>query len=152
MEPEGTDRLDQARLPTMPGYSGTPLVQKLGFKPDMLVGIRHAPADFRAALDPWPAGARLTTPASGPLDAIVLFTGDAATLEREFPLAAAALRPAGMLWIAWPKKASKVPTDLFEDRVRAIGVACGLVDVKVCAMTDVWAGLKFVRRLADRPR
>jgi hypothetical protein len=136
----------------MPGYSGTPLVQKLGFKPDMLVGIRHAPADFRAALDPWPAGARLTTPASGPLDAIVLFTGDAATLEREFPLAAAALRPAGMLWIAWPKKASKVPTDLFEDRVRAIGLACGLVDVKVCAVTDVWSGLKFVRRLADRPR
>jgi hypothetical protein len=136
----------------MPGYSSTPLIHKLGIKPGMLVGIRRAPDEFRAALAPWPAGATITTPASGPLDAIVLFAGDAATLEREFPLAAAALRPAGMLWIAWPKKASKVATDLTEDRVRAIGLAAGLVDVKVCAVTDVWAGLKFVRRLADRPR
>lgn len=136
----------------MPGYSGTPLVRKLGIKPGMLVGLRHAPAGFRAALEPWPAGARITTPAAGPLDAIMLFAGDAAMLEREFPLAAAALRPAGMLWIAWPKKASRMPTDLSEGRVRAIGLAAGLVDVKVCAVTDVWAGLKFVRRLADRPR
>ena len=136
----------------MPGYSGTPLVRKLGIKPGMLVGLRHAPAGFRAALEPWPAGARITTPASGPLDAIVLFAGDAATLEREYPLAAAAVRPAGMLWVAWPKKASNVATDLSEDRVRAIGLSAGLVDVKVCAVTDVWAGLKFVRRLADRPR
>jgi hypothetical protein len=135
----------------MAGYTGTPLVQKLGIKSGMRVAFRHAPADFGAALAPWPAGAEIATPASGPLDVLVLFASDNAVLERDFPLAAAALRPSGMVWVAWPKKASKVPTDLSESRVRAIGLACGLVDVKVCAMTEVWAGLKFVRRLADRP-
>ena len=136
----------------MAGYSGTPLVQKLGIKAGMRVALRHAPSDFGAFLAPWPAGAEITTPASGPLDVLVLFAGDAATLAREFPLAAAALRPNGMVWVAWPKKASRIPTDLTEDRVRAIGLAGGLVDVKVCAVTDVWAGLKFVRRLVDRPK
>ena len=136
----------------MAGYSGTPLVQKLGIKPGMRIAIRNAPEGFQAALTPWPAGAEITRPGGAPLDLVMLFTGRAAALEAEFAEAAAVLQPAGAIWVAWPKKAAKVPTDLTEDRVRAIGLAAGLVDVKVCAVTEVWSGLRFVRRLADRPR
>ncbi|HSE27695.1 MAG TPA: DUF3052 domain-containing protein [Gemmatimonadales bacterium] len=136
----------------MAGYSGTPLVQKLGIKPGMRIGIRRAPARFAELLVPWPARAEVTTPATGPLDLLMVFVERAADLERDFPRGAESLTPAGMLWVAWPKRASGVPTDLTEDRVRTIGLAAGLVDVKVCAVTEVWSGLKFVRRLADRPK
>lgn len=134
----------------MPGYSGTPLVQKLGIKPGMRIAIRRAPPEFRDLLAPWPQGAEITTPGGTPLDMVMLFSDRAASLETEFAEAAALLQPAGALWVAWPKKASGVPTDLTENRVRDIGLAAGLVDVKVCAVTDVWSGLRFVRRLADR--
>ena len=136
----------------MAGYSGTPLVQKLGIKAGMRIAVRHPPAGFHAALSPWPDGAEITRPGGTPLDLVVLFTDRAAELEKDLARAAEALRPAGALWVAWPKKAARVPTDLTEDRVRAIGLAAGLVDVKVCAVTEVWSGLKFVRRLADRTR
>jgi hypothetical protein len=135
----------------MAGYSGTPLVAKLGITPGARIGMRHAPEGLVAALQPWPAGATITTPATGPLDGLLLFVREAAVLEAEFAPGAATLVPAGMLWVAWPKKAAKVATDLTEDRVRAIGLAAGLVDVKVCAIDATWSGLKFVRRLADRP-
>lgn len=134
----------------MPGYSATPLVQKLGIRPGHRVAIHDAPAGFARELEPWPPGAVIAPPGQGPLDVVMLFSGWAAGLAEDVQRAAAALTPAGMLWIAWPKRAAKVPTDLTEDRVRAIGLAGGLVDVKVCAITDVWAGLKFVRRLKDR--
>jgi len=133
------------------GYSGTPLVRKLGIRPGARVGVRHAPAQLAGLLVPWPAGATIATPATGPLDVLIVFSRSASVLEREVAEGAAALTPAGMLWAAWPKKASKVATDLAEDRVRSIGLAAGLVDVKVCAIDDTWSGLKFVRRLADRP-
>lgn len=136
--------------PSTAGYSGTPLVRKLGIGPGARVGIRRAPERFAALLQPWPDGATVGSPAGGPLDVIVLFTDRADELAREFGLAAQAITMNGALWIGWPKKASKVPTDLTENRVRDIGLAHGLVDVKVCAVTDVWSGLKFVRRLADR--
>ncbi len=136
--------------PSTAGYSGTPLVRKLGIGPGARVGVRRAPERFAALLQPWPDGATVGSPAGGPLDVIVLFTDRADELAREFGLAARAITMNGALWIAWPKKASKVPTDLTEDRVRDIGLGHGLVDVKVCAVTDVWSGLKFVRRLADR--
>jgi hypothetical protein len=80
----------------------------------------------------------------------MLFTKSAASLKKEFTQLAKTLTPAGMLWISWPKKSSGVPTDLNENLVREIGLAAGLVDVKVCAITEVWSGLKFVRRLKDR--
>lgn len=136
----------------MTGYSGTPLVRKLGVKPGARVGIRHAPAGFATLLQPWPEGAAIATPDGGALDVIVLFADRAKELADEFREAAAAITPNGMVWIAWPKQAAKVPTDLTEDRVREIGLALGLVDVKVCAVTEIWSGLKFVRRLADRPK
>jgi hypothetical protein len=85
-----------------------------------------------------------------PLDVVVLFAPNRAALVRGFAPAARSLSPAGMLWVAWPKAAAKVATDLDENVVREHGLAAGLVDVKVCAITDVWSGLKFVRRVADR--
>ena len=135
----------------MAGYSGTPLVQKLGIKAGARVGIRHAPPAFLDLVQPWPSGAVITTPREGPLDVIVLFVDRASALECQFRAAAGSITASGMVWIAWPKRAAKVPTDLTEDRVREIGLAAGLVDVKVCAVSEVWSGLKFVRRLADRP-
>ena len=132
------------------GYSGTPLVRKLGVRPGARIGIRHAPPGFAGLLVPWPDGATIATPSSGPLDGLIVFTREAAVLEREFAAGVPVLVPAGMFWAAWPKKASGVPTDLTEDRVRAIGLAAGVVDVKVCAIDETWSGLKFVRRLADR--
>ena len=90
------------------------------------------------------------TAATGLLDFIQFFTSQKQELARRFAALKRALAPAGMLWISWPKRASGVATDLTEDVVRAIGLAHGLVDVKVAAVDDVWSGLKFVRRLRDR--
>jgi hypothetical protein len=135
----------------MSGYSGTPLVQKLGIKPDHRLLFAGAPPDFAAVLGPLPVGAEFVDGKAGGLDVVLLFVISQAELRRQFPKLAARLAPAGMLWVAWPKRASGVPTDLTETSVREIGLAAGLVDVKVCAVTDVWSGLKFVIRLKDRP-
>jgi hypothetical protein len=134
----------------MAGYSGTTLTEKLGLKEGQRVALYRAPAGFRDLLEPVPPRIQWRTDLRGPLDCVVLFAPAAAALDGAFHKAAAALTPAGMVWVAWPKKVAKVPTDLTEDRVRAYGLAIGLVDVKVCAVTEVWSGLKFVRRLKDR--
>jgi hypothetical protein len=134
----------------MPGYSGTPLVKKLGLRDGQRIALRGAPAGFRELLEPLPRGVRWMERLAPPLDCIILFASDSAALNRELRRAADALAPAGMLWIAWPKQAAKVPTDLTSAAVREAGLATGLVDVKVCAVTDIWSGLKFVRRLKDR--
>jgi hypothetical protein len=132
----------------MPGYSGTPLPKKLGIKPDFRVRLTNAPAEVRAELHQELANCKLTD--KGALDFAMLFTKSSAELDREFSRTAKQLTPAGMLWICWPKKTSGVATDLDDNVVREIGLAAGLVDVKVCAVTDVWSGLKFVRRIKDR--
>jgi hypothetical protein len=132
----------------MPGYSGTPLPTKLGIKPDFRVHLTNAPAEVRAELRQELAKCKLVN--QGELDFAMLFTKSRAELEKEFARTAKLLTPAGMLWISWPKKSSGVPTDVDEKAVREIGLAAGLVDVKVCAVTDVWSGLKFVRRVKDR--
>jgi hypothetical protein len=134
----------------MPGYSGTPLAKKFGLKEGQRVALFSAPAGFRETLAPVPPRIHWQTNLRAPIDCVILFAPRAAALDTALRPAAAALTSAGMLWVAWPKKAAKVPTDLTEDRVRAYGLAAGLVDVKVCAVTDVWSGLKFVRRLKDR--
>ena len=134
----------------MPGYSGTPLAKKLGLKEGQRVALCGAPPDFRDTLMPVPARIQWQTDLRAPVDCGVLFAPVAAALDGLLRSAAAARTPAGMLWVAWPKQAAKVPTDLTEDGVRARGLAAGLVDVKVCAITEVWSGLKFVRRLKDR--
>jgi hypothetical protein len=134
----------------MAGYSGTPLVQKLGIKPDARVHFAHAPVDFSYTLGPLPPGVELVGGSAKNLDFALLFVTDRATLADRFSKLARRLNPAGLLWVAWPKKASGVPTDVNENVVRDIGLAAGLVDVKVCAIDEVWSGLKFVYRLKDR--
>jgi len=131
------------------GYSGKPLVAKLGIKPGSTIAILGAPRGYDRLLGRLPE-VRRRTPATGRLDFVQFFTTEKHELERRFAALARSLTPAGMLWISWPKKASGVTTDLTEDVIRAVGLAHGLVDVKVAAVDDVWSGLKFVRRLEDR--
>jgi hypothetical protein len=128
----------------MAGYSGTPLPRKLGIQEASRVRLFGAPDGFARSLG-------VVARPRGEADVIVLFTRGAAALQRDFARAKKALRPAGGLWIAWPKKSSGVATDLGENEVRAIGLALGLVDNKVCAIDETWSGLRFVHRLADRP-
>ena len=136
----------------MPGYSGTPLPKKLGIKEGFRAALIGMPADVRAELRDALAECRIIKDLTGPLEFIHLFSKSRAELEREMKRAAKALVPAGMLWISWPKKSSGVPTDLTEDIIRDTGLAIGLVDVKVCAVTDVWSGLKFVIPVKNRPK
>jgi hypothetical protein len=136
----------------MAGYSGTPLVQKIGIKPGHRIILRNHPPRFLKDLGPMPDGAEHTEKLSGKANVVVCFTDRKAELEKNFAQLAGKLVPDGMLWISWPKKASGMPTDLTEDVVRDIGLDCGLVDVKVCAIDEIWSGLKFVIRTKDRPR
>jgi hypothetical protein len=123
------------------GYSGTPLPQKLGIREGVVVVALGAPPDVVAALGV-PVRTRLTTHA----DVVLLFTTERRVLERRLPALRAAIAPAGCFWVCWPKKASKVPTDITEDVVRDVVLPTGLVDVKVCAVDDTWSGLKIVIR------
>jgi hypothetical protein len=128
------------------GYSGTPLARKLGVKPGMRVHYAAAPDGFAALLGELPDAVRvLARPVTG-LDLVVLFVRSRAQLERRLAGLHAKLRQDGMLWIAWPKRASKVPTDMTEDVVRDVALPRGLVDVKVCAIDETWSGLKLVIR------
>jgi hypothetical protein len=130
------------------GYSGTPLPQKLGIKPNARVALVEAPKDFSLAL---PDGAALVDGKARDVDVIVWFVTARATFARKLATVAARLQPAGGLWIAWPKKASGVATDMTENVVREIALPTGLVDNKVCAIDDTWSGLRLVVRLEKRP-
>jgi hypothetical protein len=130
------------------GYSGTPLVQKLGIKPGARVHLVNAPPDFADTLGRMPDNVKLV--ARGTLDFGMLFVRHARELEKRFGALRDRLESSGMLWITWPKKSSGVASDLTEDVIRDIGLRAGLVDVKVCAVDATWSGLKFVRRLRDR--
>jgi hypothetical protein len=135
----------------MAGYSGTPLVKKLGFKEGFRAGLVNPPKGFQKELAPLPNEVSMSVGSlTKPLDLIILFADSQKMLKKEFPRSARKLIQNGMLWIAWPKKASGVATDLSDNIVRDIGLSAGLVDVKVCAINDVWSGLKFVYRLEDR--
>jgi hypothetical protein len=133
----------------MPGYSGTPLPKKLGIKAGFRVWLANAPADVRAELREALAECELAK-RGDTLDFVMIFTKSRMELTKEFAEMAKRLTPAGMLWVSWPKKSSGVATDTDENVVRGIGLDAGLVDVKVCAVTEVWSGLKFVRRVKDR--
>jgi|SRR5947209_18273888 len=134
----------------MPGYSGTPLAKKLGIKDGLRVSLANAPAEVRSELKYALANCEVVGEVKAPLDFAMFFSKSSGDLKKEFPRIAKGLAPAGILWITWPKKTSGVATDLNENVVREIGLAAGLVDVKVCAVTEVWSGLKFVRRVKDR--
>jgi len=117
----------------MAGYSGTPLSKKLGLKPDALLALLSAPASLLASLAPMPEGVRVASELGAETyDVILLFINSRDTLVAEFARAAGQLQTSGGLWVAWPKRASGVPTDLTEDVVREVGLASGLVDNKVC--------------------
>ncbi len=128
------------------GYSGTPLWKKLGYKPGIRAYLEGAPADYRdkLAMDvdsiTW-----LARPEDG-IDLIHLFIKDAATLAKQLRRHLKHLVCNGMIWVSWPKRASKVETDITEDRIREIALPLGLVDIKVCAVDEVWSGLKLVIR------
>ena len=132
------------------GYSGTPLVRKLGIKPQARLGLISAPGDFLVLLGELPEDVSVRSRARGPLDVIVAFFLDRSELVRRLPALKAALDQAGGLWIAWPKRASGVATDVTENVVRELGLAAGLVDNKICAIDGTWSGLRLVYRLRDR--
>lgn len=135
----------------MAGYSATPLIKKLGIKEGFRVGLVNSPKDFKQELGELPAGVKVfVTNLTNPLDLIILFVDKESRLRVVFPVLAEKLNPNGMIWVAWPKKASRVPTDLSFENVQRIGLDCGLVDVKICAINEIWSGLKFVYRLKDR--
>jgi ABC-type Na+ transport system ATPase subunit NatA len=128
------------------GYSGTPLVRKLGFKAGMRVHYAGAPEGFDRLVGELPDGVRVLRRPASQLDLAMLFVLSRAELERRLGGLHAKLRQDGMLWVAWPKRASKVPTDMSEDVVRDVALVRGLVDVKVCAIDETWSGLKLVIR------
>jgi len=131
------------------GYSGTPLVQKLGFRAGMRVAFVDAPAHYPRLLGELPDVRVLGRPGKQ-MDLLHVFVTRARELDRKLPGWKGALADHGTLWISWPKKTSEVATDLSRDLVRAAGLACGLVDVKICAVDEDWSGLAFVYRLEDR--
>ena len=130
-------------------YSGTPLPRKLGIREGSRVLLVSLPPGF--TLGPLPPGAEVLRRAGGTLDVVVLFATRRSELERRFAALAGALDPAGRLWVAWPKKAAKVETDLTFDVVQEAGLSAGLVDNKSASLDQVFQGLQFVHRLKDRP-
>jgi hypothetical protein len=134
----------------MAGYSTTPLVKKLGIKAGFNILFVNAPTGFVKELD-LPPDVTANSRTQRPLDFVQLFVDSEKELHTKFSECARKLNASGMLWVSWPKKSSGVRTDLSESVVREIGLAAGLVDVKICAVDDVWSGLKFVFRLKDRP-
>lgn len=134
----------------MAGYSGTPLLQKLGIKAGMKGHVVHPPANYAELLGPLPEGAAFSKTLKPGTDFIHLFATQEKVLLTALHKAVPQLSKSGMLWISWPKKASKVETDITENRIREIILGMGLVDVKVCAVDEIWSGLKIVYRLKNR--
>ncbi len=132
----------------MVGYSGTPLPKKLGISPGARVCFVNAPEKFG---DEHLSGIAAESTGSGPFDVILLFCVDRKTLETSFERLSKKLNAAGGLWICWPKKSSGIATDLNENLIRDFCLKSKLVDNKVCAVTDVWSGLRFVVRVEHRP-
>lgn len=133
----------------MAGYSETPLVKKLGIKVGFNIAFVNAPLDFFNELT-LPQNVKVNSRSKKPLDFVLLFVMSEKDLQKRFAEYAERLLAAGMIWVAWPKKSSGITTDLSFNNVQRIGLAAGLVDVKICAVSDVWSGLKFVFRLQDR--
>lgn len=135
----------------MPGYSSTPLAAKLGIAEGSRVALIDAPVDFGEELEPLPFETVILRRLPKSADLAVLFVTRGEDLARRFPQVTRILPPAGPLWVAWPKKSSGVATDLTENVLREVCLPTGWVDVKVCAVTDIWSGLKFVLRKDRRP-
>jgi hypothetical protein len=130
----------------MTGYSGTPLGKKLGIKSGSRVLVVGAPREYTSWLRPLPENVALSARLRGKVDIIHVFTTERKQLSRYLPGARERIAPDGMIWVSWPKKSAKVPSEVSEDTVREVALPLGLVDVKVCAVSDVWSGLKLVIR------
>ncbi len=137
----------------MAGYSGTPLPKKLGIREGDRLLLLEAPDEFGALLGVLPAGVTVSSrlKGKGQFEVIVLFMTRLAELQRRFRALIPRLNPSGGFWVAWPKKASGMPTDITEDRVRGVALPAGLVDNKVCAIDETWSGLRCVIRRENRP-
>jgi hypothetical protein len=136
----------------MAGYSNTPLPKKLGIKENQRIALVNEPGGFQKQLGALPTNTHVVSKLTTPLDLVVLFVESERALAKQFPAIAKKISTNGMIWVAWPKKSSGVPTDLSFELVQRIGLDCGLVDVKICAVDEVWSGLKFVIRLRDRKK
>lgn len=139
-------RIGLVAKPAPAGYSGTPLAKKLGIVAGSHVATRHAPADYGDLLEPLPDGVVFDARVAATTDVIHVFTDRRSVLEKELATLRKSIRSNGSVWVSWPKKASKVPTDITEDTIRELALPLGFVDVKVCAVSDVWSGLKLVIR------
>jgi hypothetical protein len=133
-------------MATTPGYSGTPLAKKLGIAAGCRVVTWHAPADYRELLSPLPGEVTFGQKINTSTDLLHIFAEQSRVLATELAKARRELPPDAAVWVSWPKKASKRPTDITEDTIRALALPLGFVDVKVCAVTEVWSGLKLVVR------
>jgi hypothetical protein len=134
----------------MTGYSGTPLVKKLGFKPPVTVWVLNAPSEYERWLEALPDGVTLISSITPSVEAAHLFLTQRAALEAQLTLLRSRLVQSGFIWVSWPKKASKVTTDITEDVIRELALPMGYVDIKVCAVSEVWSGLKLVIRKSNR--
>ena len=128
------------------GYSGTPLAKKLGIVPGSHVATRHSPAGYGDLLEPLPDGVVFDAKVAATTDVVHVFADRKSVLEKELVALRKSIRINGSVWVSWPKKASKVPTDITEDTIRELALPLGFVDVKVCAVSEVWSGLKLVIR------
>ena len=134
----------------MVGYSGTPLAKKLGLKPPLRLVVAGAPAEYANWLGELPGGVSLSSSMRGTVHAAHVFVSKRSALQAQLAKLRAQLDPDGFVWVSWPKKASKVPTDITEDTIRELALPLGFVDVKVCAVSDIWSGLKLVVRKSER--
>ena len=128
------------------GYSGTPLAKKLGIVANSHVVAKHAPDDYARLLEPTPTGVIFDSVVSQATDIIHVFTERKAVLNTELKALRSSIKPNGVVWVSWPKKASKMTTDITEDTIRELALPLGFVDVKVCAVSEIWSGLKLVIR------
>lgn len=130
----------------MAGYSGTPLAKKLGIKDGSKVLAVNAPENYQDLLEPLPADVEFVSRFSASTDIVHFFCDRKTDLEKALVKFRSTLKPTGMVWVSWPKKASKMPTDVTEDTIREIALPLGFVDIKVCAVDEIWSGLKLVIR------
>lgn len=135
----------------MPGYSGTPLIKKLGIKPHMLFHVSNAPSEYQQWLGDLPNGSEIVPDIKGDkLAALHLFHTDSLELQQQLESLRNRILQDAFIWVSWPKKSSKVPTSITEDVIRDIALPMGYVDIKVCAVSEVWSGLKLVIRKSER--
>jgi hypothetical protein len=147
-----TDPTDEAAVESPGiGYARNPLNRKLGLTAGLRVAVVNPPDRYWDLVDPLPEGVTLAGPRARQLDFVHVFAERRAELARALPKLRGRIKPDGVIWVSWPKKASNVATDISEDGIREVALPLGLVDVKVCAIDETWSGLKFVLRREERP-